>query len=371
MGPAWGGVRVLRKAEVLAGFCTLKRQCGWARPVATAAAVFSASAGPSMELQEEALEIQGFRSLRDRHRLRIDQLQLLAARLRQKLRPLSELTHTSRSRPARRWCRWSRPPRSEKPCACSATIRAGSSWRRGSPPVQTTSRCSASPVQRAATAAARSSAVAKRPPPSPSMPRRNRCRAELAGGAGAVFFAPAPKVAAGKAAEHGSPPRLAALTLERQEDLLDRIAHDVRAGRPAAVHSEKPFARRAHAGQVPQPLPHACGVPIAQIAGVGVLQRDRHQRLAAETLGQRPGLGLGQIHQRRFDREGLVHAQVQRRLHRVHGLAPAGPDSPRNQGFRTCRRPGLAGPFGRLAPRHRSGTRCFARARTSMAGRAR
>ncbi len=84
--------------------------------------------------------------------------------------------------------------------------------------------------------------------------------AEGADRARAIDFAPAPEIAAGEAAEHRRPPRLTALALEGQEDLLDGVAHGSSAGRPASVHSAQPRARNSHAGQVPQPAPQSWGV---------------------------------------------------------------------------------------------------------------
>ena len=42
---------------------------------------------------------------------------------------------------------------------------------------------------------------------------------------GAVRLASAPQIAAGETAEHRPPPRLRALTLQREEDFLDRVGH--------------------------------------------------------------------------------------------------------------------------------------------------
>jgi hypothetical protein len=49
--------------------------------------------------------------------------------------------------------------------------------------------------------------------------------AEGAGGAGAVFFAPGPQVAAGKAAEHGRPAGMRAFALQGVENLFDAVSH--------------------------------------------------------------------------------------------------------------------------------------------------
>ena len=49
--------------------------------------------------------------------------------------------------------------------------------------------------------------------------------AEAADGARPVFLAAAPQVAARKPAEHRRPPGLAALALQRVEDLLDAVGH--------------------------------------------------------------------------------------------------------------------------------------------------
>ena len=65
---------------------------------------------------------------------------------------------------------------------------------------------------------------------------------------GAVLLAPAPQIAAGEAAEHRRPARLAALALQGQEDLLDRIGHRDR----LPLAPARP-ARSSQAGQSPQP----------------------------------------------------------------------------------------------------------------------
>jgi hypothetical protein len=49
--------------------------------------------------------------------------------------------------------------------------------------------------------------------------------AELAHRLRAILFAPRPEIASGKADEHRAPPRLHAFALQRQEHLLDGIAH--------------------------------------------------------------------------------------------------------------------------------------------------
>ena len=71
--------------------------------------------------------------------------------------------------------------------------------------------------------------------------------AELADGAGAITLEAAPQVAAGKAQEDGGAARMRALSLQGVEAFLDRVCHG--AGR----HFCQPFARRSHAGHVPQP----------------------------------------------------------------------------------------------------------------------
>ena len=70
-----------------------------------------------------------------------------------------------------------------------------------------------------------------------------------------LLFAPAPEVAAGEAAEHGRAPGLAALALQGEEDLLDRVGHGgaASAGRFARTQSVQPLARSSQAGHAPQP----------------------------------------------------------------------------------------------------------------------
>ena len=49
--------------------------------------------------------------------------------------------------------------------------------------------------------------------------------AKPADGGRAILLAPAPQIAPGKAKEYGAPAGMDALALERQEYLLDRVAH--------------------------------------------------------------------------------------------------------------------------------------------------
>src|SRR5579871_6981750 len=59
------------------------------------------------------------------------------------------------------------------------------------------------------------------------------------------------------------------------------------------------------------------GPALVAIAGVGVLDQDLDQRLAAQLACQRPSLGLVDPHQRRLQREAPVHAEVERDLQRL------------------------------------------------------
>ena len=62
---------------------------------------------------------------------------------------------------------------------------------------------------------------------------------------------------------------------------------------------------------------------VAEIARVGVLDDELDQRLAAELLGHRPGLGLVEPHQRRVDHHGGVHAEAERDLERLERVVAA------------------------------------------------
>jgi hypothetical protein len=61
----------------------------------------------------------------------------------------------------------------------------------------------------------------------------------------------------------------------------------------------------------------------AFVAGVGVLEDDLDQRLATQFLGERPGFGLVEPHQRRVQHEAPVHAEVQGDLQRLDGVVAA------------------------------------------------
>ena len=61
----------------------------------------------------------------------------------------------------------------------------------------------------------------------------------------------------------------------------------------------------------------------ALVAGVGVVDDDVDQRLAAQVLGHLPGLGLVYPHQRRGDAQAALQPQVQRDLQGLHGVIAA------------------------------------------------
>src|SRR5438477_556530 len=73
----------------------------------------------------------------------------------------------------------------------------------------------------------------------------------------------------------------------------------------------------------------AAGAPVvhrlapAEIAGVALGADQLDEILAAEPLGQRPGLGLAELHQRRLDREAALHAELERGFHGIDGATPA------------------------------------------------
>ncbi len=62
---------------------------------------------------------------------------------------------------------------------------------------------------------------------------------------------------------------------------------------------------------------------VAKVAGVAFLDDQIDQRLATEVVRQGPGLSLRQPHQRGLDDEAPIHAEIQRRLERVQGVAAA------------------------------------------------
>ena len=68
--------------------------------------------------------------------------------------------------------------------------------------------------------------------------------AELAGGAGAVLFAAAPEVAAGKTAKHRRAAGMRAFALQGQEDLFDRVTHYLSSDRISPVIAEPGLPQR-------------------------------------------------------------------------------------------------------------------------------
>ena len=80
------------------------------------------------------------------------------------------------------------------------------------------------------------------------------------------------------------------------------------------------LAGRAGAAAITPIVPLAA---LAAIAGVGVLDDEIDERLAAERVRQRPGLGLGQPHQRRLDLERHLRAEPDRLLERAQGRVAA------------------------------------------------
>src|SRR5262249_18063156 len=55
-------------------------------------------------------------------------------------------------------------------------------------------------------------------------------------------------------------------------------------------------------------------------AAMGLFPDELHQRIAAQALGESPGRGLVAPHQGRLDDEAPIHAEVERELHRLHGV---------------------------------------------------
>ncbi|CFP58709.1 Uncharacterised protein [Bordetella pertussis] len=62
---------------------------------------------------------------------------------------------------------------------------------------------------------------------------------------------------------------------------------------------------------------------LAQVAGMAVLDHHVDQRLPAQPVGQLPGLGLVQPHQRRLDGDPRTQPQAQRYLLRLDGVVAA------------------------------------------------
>src|SRR6185369_953339 len=86
------------------------------------------------------------------------------------------------------------------------------------------------------------------------------------------------------------------------------------ARQPGVVALAAQIARRAHAAA---PAPLVAVLAVAEVARVAVLDDELDQRLAAELLGERPGLGLVEPHQRRVDRDRAVEAEAERDLERL------------------------------------------------------
>ena len=61
----------------------------------------------------------------------------------------------------------------------------------------------------------------------------------------------------------------------------------------------------------------------SQIAGMGVLDDQAEQRFSAQRFGERPGLGLVDPHQWRFQGEAVIHRQPERRLQRADRVVAA------------------------------------------------
>ena len=97
-----------------------------------------------------------------------------------------------------------------------------------------------------------------------------------------------------------------------------RWAASRRARHPPAFSREnfsQPAARSWQAGQTPQPYPQSKRLPRSpEITGVRLFHDQARQAFAAKLLGEAPGGGLIEPHQRREDRERPVHAQRKRGL---------------------------------------------------------
>src|SRR5476651_2621904 len=79
-------------------------------------------------------------------------------------------------------------------------------------------------------------------------------------------------------------------------------------------------ARRAGAAAIAPVVQRAA---LAEIAGVGAGADQVHQRRAAQLLRQFPGLALVAPHQRRFQLDARVHAEVERHLQGLHRVVAA------------------------------------------------
>ena len=80
------------------------------------------------------------------------------------------------------------------------------------------------------------------------------------------------------------------------------------------------LASRAGAAAI---APGVALAPLAAIAGVGVLDDEIGERIAAELVRKLPGLCLGEPHQRRVDDEGDFGAEPDRLLKRAQGRVAA------------------------------------------------
>src|ERR1700704_6216880 len=81
----------------------------------------------------------------------------------------------------------------------------------------------------------------------------------------------------------------------------------------------QPAGRAAPAAIAPVVAPRA----VAQIAGVGLLDQEIDEILAGNLVPERKGRRLVDEHQRRMDDEAALHAEIERQLHRLHGVVAA------------------------------------------------
>ncbi|ABA49515.1 hypothetical protein BURPS1710b_0356 [Burkholderia pseudomallei 1710b] len=181
--------------------------------------------------------------------------------------------------------------------------------------------------------------------------------AEAAHRAVAVRFAPRPEVAAGEPAEHGRTAGVRALALQRIENFLDRVRHAAsfrlaplafrcsmnlvaaratrvrRASRASGGRLRHAFA--AQIGVIAALAQLACRAfataeaPVMQLRALADIARVRldadqlDERRAAQLLGEPPRIGLVEPHQRRFQHEARVHAEIERDLQRLHRVVAA------------------------------------------------
>ncbi|EAT09859.1 hypothetical protein SKA58_05360 [Sphingomonas sp. SKA58] len=148
--------------------------------------------------------------------------------------------------------------------------------------------------------------------------------AKAADGAGAILFATAPQIAAGKAQEHRAPPRLHPFALERQEHLLDRIAHRLGLGRLHGIDGGIGQARFLIAlGAQPAAVAQSAMLAI----GRGIIAGPADPGVQAQSIGLARDVRLGHILQRGVDADRMpLHPRLGgERRHLLESVDKFGP----------------------------------------------